>query len=76
MSLSYSGKDTLKEIVGIVEEMPGEVQKKFLRYIKLERARLLGKTISAAQKKVKIKVTDDEIGEMVHEYRKKKNPKW
>jgi hypothetical protein len=51
MSLTYTGKDTLREIVGIVEEMPDAVQKKLLRHIKLERAKLLGKEISNTQKK-------------------------
>ena len=76
MSLTYTGKDTLREIVGIVEDMPDAVQKRLLRHIKLERAKLLGKEISTTQKKVKTKVSDDEIAEMIHQYRKKKNPKW
>jgi len=76
MSLTYTGKDTLREIVGIVEEMPDAVQKRLLRHIKLEKAKLLGKEISKEQKKVKAKVSDDEIAEMIHQYRKKKNPKW
>jgi hypothetical protein len=76
MSLTYTGKDTLREIVGIVEDMPDAVQKRLLRHIKLERAKLLGKDISTAQKKIKAKVSDDEIAEMIHQYRKKKNPKW
>jgi hypothetical protein len=76
MSLLFISNATLHEIVTLVETQPKKAQEKVLRQAKLEQAKITGSKISAAQKKAKIKVTDDEIGEMVHQYRKKKNPNW
>lgn len=70
MSLLFSSNSTLHEIVTLVETLPKKEQ------AKLEQAKLSGVKISEAQKKVKIKVTDDQIAEMVHHYRKKKSPSW
>ena len=76
MSLLFSSNTTLHEIVTLVESLPKKAQAKVLRQAKLEQAKISGAKISEAQKKVKIKVTDDEIGEVVHQYRKKKNASW
>jgi hypothetical protein len=76
MSLLFSSNSTLHEIVTLVESLPKKAQEKVLRQAKLEQAKISASKISEAQKKVKLKVTDDEIAEMVHQYRKKKNPSW
>lgn len=76
MSLLFSSNTTLHEIVTLVESLPKKAQAKVLRQAKLEQAKISGSKISEAQKKVKVKVTDDEIGEMVHQHRKKKNRAW
>jgi len=76
MSLLFSSNSTLHVIVTLVEALPKKAQAKVLRQAKLEQAKISGAKISDAQKKVKIKATDDEIGEMVHQYRKNKNPSW
>jgi len=76
MSLLFSSNSTLHEIVTLVESLPKKAQAKVLRQAKLEQAKISGAKISEAQKKVKTKVTDNEIAEMVHKHRKKKNPSW
>jgi hypothetical protein len=76
MSLLFSSNSTLHEIVTLVESLPKKAQAKVLRQAKLEQAKISGTKISSAQKKVKIKVTDGEIADMVHQYRKKKNSSW
>jgi hypothetical protein len=76
MSLLFSSNSTLHEIVTLVEALPKKAQAKVLRQAKLEQAKISGAKISEEQKQVKIKVTDDEIADMVHQYRKRKNPHW
>ena len=76
MSLLFSSNSTLHEIVTLVETLPKKAQAKVLRQAKLERAKISGAKISEAQKRVKAKVTDNEIAEMVHKFRKKSNPNW
>jgi hypothetical protein len=76
MSLLISPNSTLHEIVNLVEALPKKAQTKVLRQAKLEQAKISGAKISEAQKKVKTKVTDTEIGEMIHKFRKKNNPNW
>jgi hypothetical protein len=76
MSLLFSSNTTLHEIVTLVETLPKKAQEKVLKQAKLERAKISGAKISSAQKKVKLKVSDNEIADMVHQHRKKKNPNW
>jgi len=76
MSLLFSSNSTLHEIVTLVEALPKKAQVKVLRQAKLEQAKISGAKISEAQKKVKVKVTDNEIADMVHQVRKKKNSNW
>jgi|GEM_PF-3215214 Mg/Co/Ni transporter MgtE len=76
MSLLFSSNSTLHEIVSLVESLPKKAQAKILRQAKLEQAKITGAKISEAQKKVIIKVTDNEISDMVHQFRKKKNSAW
>ena len=72
----FSSNATLHEIVSLVEALPKKAQAKVLRQAKLEQARITGAKITEAQKKVKTKVSDDEIAAMVNQHRKKKNPAW
>jgi hypothetical protein len=73
MSLLISPNSTLHEIVTLVEALPKKAQEKVLRQAKLEQAKISASIISEAQKKVKVKITDDEIADIVHQHRKKKN---
>ena len=72
----FTGNDTLQELLHVVEDLPKATQKKLLKKAKLEKALVLAKEIDAAQKKVKIKVSDNEIAGMISNYRKKKNASW
>ena len=76
MSLLFSPNATLHEIVTLVETLPKRAQAKVLRQAKLEKAKISGAVISGAQKKVKTRMKDEEIAEIVHKTRKKKNPNW
>jgi hypothetical protein len=65
----FQGKNTLTELVGLLEEMPKKSQAEMLRQLKLKKALQLARKIDAA-KKPKLKITDQEIADIVHEYRK------
>lgn len=68
MSLQITGNATLREIVDILQEFPESAQNRFLKELKLKKALLLAKKIDAV-KKPRIKISDDEIAEIIHNTR-------
>lgn len=69
MSLYISGNETIKQILTIVEELPNSVQESLLHQLKMKKALLTAKKIDKA-KKGKPVVTDQEIADIIHQYRK------
>jgi hypothetical protein len=65
----FQGKNTLTELVGLLEEMPQKSQVELLRQLKLKKALQIARKIDAV-KKPKLKITDQEIADIVHEHRK------
>ena len=71
MTFFTSPNPTISEIVTIVEELPSKDQRRILRHLKLMKARKLARKLDSGKKPTKT-FTDDEIADMVHEYRRKK----
>ncbi|MEO8147488.1 MAG: hypothetical protein ABI723_07615 [Bacteroidia bacterium] len=60
--------NTVKEILSIIEDMPKKFQSELLRQLKLKKALQLAKKIDSS-KGSKIKYSDQEIADMVHNFR-------
>ncbi len=71
MTFFNTSNFTISEILTIVEELPTKDQRRILRNLKLMKARKLARKLDSG-KKPKQMFTDDEIADMIHEYRKKK----
>lgn len=69
MSLYISGNETIKQILTIIEELPNSVQESLLHQLKMKKALLTAKKIDKA-KKGKSLVSDQEIADIIHQYRK------
>lgn len=69
MSLYISGNETIKQILTIVEELPNSVQESLLHQLKMKKALLTAKKIDKA-KKGKSVISDQEIADIIHQYRK------
>ena len=65
----FQTKNTLNELVSLLEEMPQKTQAEMLRQLKLRKALQMARKIDTA-KKPKLKISDQEIADIVHEYRK------
>lgn len=71
MTFFTSSNPTVTEIASIVGELPSKEQKRILRNLKLMKAKKIARKLDSG-KKLKRIFTDDEIADMIHEYRKKK----
>ena len=71
MTFFTASNPTISEIVTIVEELPTKEQRRILRNLKLMKARKLARKLDSG-KKPKRMFSDDEIADMILEYRKKK----
>lgn len=69
MSLYISGNETIKQILTIVEELPNSVQESLLHQLKMKKALLTAKKIDKA-KKGKSLISDQEIADIIHQYRR------
>jgi hypothetical protein len=65
----FQTKNTLHELVSLLEEMPQKTQTEMLRQLKLRKALQMARKIDSA-KKPKLKISDQEIADIVHEHRK------
>jgi hypothetical protein len=63
-----STNDTIYQIVSMLKEFPEKKQHTLLYQLKLLKARSLSKKLSSA--KPNINATDEEIADMIHEFRK------
>jgi hypothetical protein len=63
--------ETLSEILKLIEDMPEKTQSAILRQLKMKKALMLAKKIDAA-KKPKIVISEQEIADIFHDYRKTK----
>ena len=68
MSFLFTSNNTLSVIVSIIEEMPNKVQESLLHQLKMKKAIAMAKKIDAI-KKPKLVFSDNEIAEMVHNFR-------
>ncbi len=62
-------KNTMNELVSLLEEMPQKTQAELLRQLKLRKALQMARKVDSA-KKPRLKMSDQEIADIVHEYRK------
>lgn len=68
MSLQTTNNATLREIVDLLQEFPASAQNRFLKELKLKKALLLAKKIDSA-KKPRMKISDEDIAEIIHNIR-------
>ena len=70
MASLLTTNETLNEIVKIVEDMPKEFQRKLLHQLKMKRAMIAARKIDAIKKPAMV-ISDDEIAQMVYDFRRK-----
>ncbi len=68
MSLQFTNSDTMKSVVEIFEAASKEEQKRMLRVLKYEKARLFARKLDKL--KPRIKRTDKQVAEAIHRIRK------
>ena len=68
MSLQFTNSDTMRSVVEIFESASREEQKRMLRVLRYEKARLLACKLDRL--KPRVKRTDKQIAEAVHRIRK------
>jgi hypothetical protein len=66
----FQSKNTISEIVTLVEELPRKDQQRILRHLKLSKAKKLAAKLDRGKKPAQI-FSDQEIADMIHDYRKK-----
>lgn len=69
MTLLTNRNDTLSQIVDILEEFPREVQNGILKQMRMKKALLLARKIDSGKKPKRI-ISDQEIADMIHDFRK------
>ncbi|MEY4875436.1 MAG: hypothetical protein RL708_585 [Bacteroidota bacterium] len=70
MSFVISSSSTTKNIVEILDSLTESYKKEFLRQLKLKRAKTLANKMQQSSNP-DFSLTDDEIGEIVHQHRMK-----
>lgn len=68
MSLLSNKKETLREIVNILEEWTDNDQQQLLRQLRMKRALRLARKIDKGQKAKQV-ISDQEIADIVHGFR-------
>ena len=68
MSLVFSGNETIKSAVNILESVSESQQKRMLYLLKLEKSRSLARKLD--KQKPRVKKTDKQIADMIHRVRK------
>ncbi len=72
MSLSIAGKNaTTIEIVRLIDEFPETFRQQLFYILKMKKTISMAKEIDK-QKRPSIKITDEEIADIVHDFRKAK----
>lgn len=66
----FQTNNRITEIVSLVEELPKRDQERILRHLKLGKAKKLAAKLDRGKKPAEI-FTEQEIADMIHEYRKK-----
>lgn len=66
----FQSNHTVTEIVSLVEELPKKDQERILRHLKLGKAKKLALKLDAGKKATQT-FSDQEIADMIHDYRKK-----